>query len=95
MYDPLAPMERMIFGMLSVFTEFDANLVSAHTTEGMATARTKNRLKAGSPSSPTSAKRSWCRCTDPATTRPASSQNCSTSPAPPCTERSLEAKQRI
>lgn len=34
-YDPLDPTGRMIFGMLSVFAEFEANLVSARTREGM------------------------------------------------------------
>jgi len=48
-YDPLDPMGRMIFGMLSVFAEFEANLVSARTREGMATARAKGRLKGGKP----------------------------------------------
>lgn len=48
-YDPLDPMGRMIFGMLSVFAEFEANLVSARTREGMATARAKGRLKGRKP----------------------------------------------
>jgi DNA invertase Pin-like site-specific DNA recombinase len=48
-YDPLDPMGRMIFGMLSVFAEFEANLISARTREGMATARAKGRLKGGKP----------------------------------------------
>jgi len=48
-YDPLDPMGRMIFGMLSVFAEFEANLVSARTKEGMATARAKGRLKGRKP----------------------------------------------
>lgn len=48
-YDPLDPMGRMIFGMLSVFAEFEANLVSARTREGMSTARAKGRLKGRKP----------------------------------------------
>lgn len=48
-YDPLDPMGQMIFGMLSVFAEFEANLISSRTREGMATARKKGRLKGGKP----------------------------------------------
>ncbi|MDN4648506.1 recombinase family protein [Curtobacterium sp. PsM8] len=48
-YDPLDPMGRTMFGMRSVFAEFEANLVSARTREGMATARAKGRLKGGKP----------------------------------------------
>jgi DNA invertase Pin-like site-specific DNA recombinase len=48
-YDPTDPMGQMIFGMLSVFAEFEANLISARTKEGMATARKKGRLKGGKP----------------------------------------------
>lgn len=48
-YDPLDPIGRMIFGMLSVFAEFEANLVSARTRQGMATARAKGRLKGRKP----------------------------------------------
>jgi DNA invertase Pin-like site-specific DNA recombinase len=48
-HDPNDPMGRMIFGMLAVFAEFEADLVSARTREGMRIAKAKGRLKGGKP----------------------------------------------
>ncbi len=44
-HDPADPMGRMVFGMLGVFAEFEADLIRARTKEGMKIAKQKGRLK--------------------------------------------------
>jgi DNA invertase Pin-like site-specific DNA recombinase len=48
-HDPADPMGRMVFGMLSVFAEFESDLIRARTKEGMKIAKAKGRLKGGKP----------------------------------------------
>jgi DNA invertase Pin-like site-specific DNA recombinase len=48
-YDPADPMGKMFFGILAVFAEFEADLLSLRTREGMAVARAKGRLKGKPP----------------------------------------------
>lgn len=48
-HDPVDPMGRMVFGMLGVFAEFEADLIRARTREGMKIAKAKGRLKGGVP----------------------------------------------
>jgi len=44
-HDSSDPMGRMVFGMLGVFAEFEADLIRARTREGMKIAKQKGRLK--------------------------------------------------
>ena len=48
-YDPHDPMGRMFFNVLATFAEFEADLLSLRTREGMAVARAKGRLKGKPP----------------------------------------------
>ncbi|MDQ6775297.1 MAG: recombinase family protein [Actinomycetota bacterium] len=48
-YDPHDPLGRMFFNVLATFAEFEADLLSLRTREGMAVARSKGRLKGKSP----------------------------------------------
>jgi DNA invertase Pin-like site-specific DNA recombinase len=48
-YDPHDPMGRMFFNVLATFAEFESDLLSLRTREGMAVARAKGRLKGKPP----------------------------------------------
>lgn len=48
-YDPLDPMGRLLFNVLSMVAEFERDLISARTREGMEIARQKGRLKGRRP----------------------------------------------
>lgn len=48
-YDPTDPIGKMMFNMLALFAEFEADLISARTREGMAVARTKGKLRGKRP----------------------------------------------
>jgi DNA invertase Pin-like site-specific DNA recombinase len=48
-YDPNDPMDRMFFNALATFAEFEADLLSPRTREGMLVAKAKGRLKGKPP----------------------------------------------
>ncbi|MEU6745355.1 recombinase family protein [Spirillospora sp. NPDC046719] len=48
-YDAAAPMSEMLFNMLAVFAEFEADLLKMRTREGMAIARSRGKLKGRAP----------------------------------------------
>jgi len=48
-YDPHDPMGRMFFNVLATFAEFEADLLSLRTREGMAIASARGRLKGKPP----------------------------------------------
>ena len=48
-YDPSDPMGKMFFNMLATFAEFESDLISMRTKEGMAIARSKGRLRGKQP----------------------------------------------
>ncbi|MEU2509701.1 recombinase family protein [Streptomyces sp. NPDC007863] len=48
-YDPADPMSKMVFNMLTVFAEFEADLLKTRTREGMAVARARGKLKGRRP----------------------------------------------
>jgi DNA invertase Pin-like site-specific DNA recombinase len=48
-YDPKDPMGRMFFNVLATFAEFEADLLSLRTPEGMLVAKAKGRLKGKPP----------------------------------------------
>jgi len=47
--DPADPMGKMFFNILATFAEFEVDLLSMRTREGMAIARAKGRLKGKTP----------------------------------------------
>lgn len=48
-HDPTDPMDKLFWDMLAAFAEFEGNLISARTREGMAVARSRGRLKGRQP----------------------------------------------
>jgi DNA invertase Pin-like site-specific DNA recombinase len=48
-YDPRDPMGKMFFNVLATFAEFEADLLSLRTREGMLVAKAKGRLKGKPP----------------------------------------------
>lgn len=48
-YDPTDPIGRLLFNVLAMVAEFEADLISQRTKEGMAIAREKGRLKGRPP----------------------------------------------
>jgi DNA invertase Pin-like site-specific DNA recombinase len=48
-YDPRDPIGRMFFNVLATFAEFEADLLSMRTREGMAVASARGRLKGKPP----------------------------------------------
>jgi DNA invertase Pin-like site-specific DNA recombinase len=44
-YDPTDPVGRLLFNVLALVAEFEGDLISARTREGMAVARAKGRLR--------------------------------------------------
>ena len=49
MHDPGDPVGRLLFTVLSMIAEFEADLVRARTREGMAVAKAKGRLRGKQP----------------------------------------------
>ncbi len=48
-HDPTDPVGRLLFNVLSMVAEFEADLIRARTREGMAIAKAKGRLRGGAP----------------------------------------------
>ncbi|MEV6201348.1 recombinase family protein [Streptomyces sp. NPDC051771] len=48
-YDPADPMSKILFNMLTVFVEFEADLLKMRTREGMAVSRARGKLKGRRP----------------------------------------------
>lgn len=48
-YDPTDPMGKLVFNMMSVFAEFEADLIRMRTREGMKIAKANGRLKGKPP----------------------------------------------
>lgn len=44
-YDPTDPIGRLLFNVLGMVAEFEADLIRARTREGMAVAKAKGRLR--------------------------------------------------
>jgi DNA invertase Pin-like site-specific DNA recombinase len=61
-------MSKTFFNMLTVFAEFEVDLLKMRTREGMAIASSRGRLKGKSPSSLPASRPSWSVCAPPAAT---------------------------
>lgn len=48
-YDPTDPVGKLLFSVLGIVAEFEADLIRARTREGMAVARAKGRLRGKQP----------------------------------------------
>ena len=48
-YDPLDPVGKLLFNVLGMVAEFEADLIRARTREGMAVAKAKGRLRGKQP----------------------------------------------
>jgi len=48
-HDPTDPIGRLLFNVLAMVAEFEADLISTHTKEGMKVARAKGRLRGKQP----------------------------------------------
>ncbi len=61
-YDPLDPVGRLLFDVLAMVAEFEADLIRARAREGMAVAKAKGACGVGSPSSALVRRPTWRRC---------------------------------
>jgi len=68
-YDPTDPVGRLLFNVLAMVAEFEADLIRARTREGMKVAKAKGRLRGNQPSSARCRKRTSSNATAPARTR--------------------------
>ncbi len=91
-HDPADPIGRLLFNVLSMVAEFEADLIRARTREGMAIAKAKAGSGGARQSSPPSRRRTWWSCTGPARTPAVSWPSCSGWPGPPCTGQSAVAR---
>ena len=48
-YDPEDPMGKMFFNILATFAEFESDLITMRTREGIAIARAKGKLRGKQP----------------------------------------------
>ncbi|GAA4424064.1 hypothetical protein GCM10023169_20430 [Georgenia halophila] len=49
LYDPIDPVGRLLFNVLGMVAEFEADLIRMRTREGMAVAKAKGRLRGKQP----------------------------------------------
>ena len=87
-HEPTDPVGRLLFNVLAMVAEFEADLARMRTREGMKEPRPKAGCAARSPSSAPRRKLTSSTCTVRASTPSANSRNCSPSPAPRCSGRS-------
>ena len=87
LYDPTDPVGKLLFNVLAMVAEFEADLIRTRTREGMAIAKAKGRLRGKKPKLSPSQEAHLMASTTPGSTPPARSPNCSASPAPPSTGR--------
>ena len=83
-YDPTDPVGRLLFNVLAMVAEFERDLISMRTKEGMAVARAKGHLKGKRPKLSHSASSCSTSRTGVSTPRPRS-PSCSMCPVPPST----------
>jgi hypothetical protein len=82
-YDPIDPVGRLLFNVLGMVAEFEADLIRARTREAWRSPRPPASSAAASQSSPRRRRSTSRSCTAPANTPPARSRCCSMSHVPP------------
>ncbi len=87
-HDPTDPVGRLLFNVLAMVAEFEADLARARTREGMAVAKAKGRLRGKQPKLSANLEATSLICGAAAGTPPSSSPSCSPWRAPPSTARS-------
>jgi len=60
-YDPCDPMGKMFFNILATFAEFESDLISMRTKEGMAIAKAKGKLRGKKPKLSDKQQKELCR----------------------------------
>ena len=93
-YDPADPVGGLLFNVLGMVAEFEADLIRMRTREGMAVAKARGRLRGNNPTTLPCSGSTCCRFTTPASTRGPSLPSCSASPERRCTGRSSAAARR-
>ncbi len=83
-HDPTDPVGRLLFNVLAMVAEFEADLIRLRTREGMKP-RPRVACAASKPSSTRARRRTWSRFTTRVSAAPPSSATCSASHAPPST----------
>ena len=84
-YDPHDPVGRLLFNVLAMVAEFEADLIRLRTREGMRVAKAKGKLRGKQPElNPRQEPTLW-RSSGRAKTAPPNWPTCSASPAPPST----------
>ena len=61
LYDPGEPMGKMFFNILATFAEFEADLIRMRTSEGMAIACARGKLRGKQPNLSNRQQRELCR----------------------------------
>ncbi len=79
-HDPTDPVGRLLFNVLAMVAEFEADLIRLRTREGMRVAKAKGRLRGKSPSSTPRKKPTSSTSIAPASTPSANSRSSSPSP---------------
>jgi len=93
-HDPTDPVGRLLFNVLAMVAEFEADLARARTREGMAVARAKDRLRGKRPKLNPRQEAHLVSGGAPVGTPPSSWPSCSTSPAPRSTAPSNAPARR-
>ena len=91
-HDPLDPVGRLLFNVLAMVAEFEADLIRMRTREGMKMRRPRAGCADGSRSCPRSRRRTWLCWWPRGSTRPWRSPSCSASGAPRSTVPSSEQR---
>ena len=84
-HDPTDPIGRLLFTVLAMIAEFEADLARSRTREGLAVAKAKSRLRGKQPKLKRPRRRTWSSSGATGTTRPPSWPTCSASAGPRCT----------
>jgi DNA invertase Pin-like site-specific DNA recombinase len=85
LHHPNDPVGRLLFNVLAMVAEFEADLIRMRTREGMRVAKAKGRLRGKQAKLNPRQEAHWSRCTEPANTAARSSATSSASPARPST----------
>jgi DNA invertase Pin-like site-specific DNA recombinase len=86
-HDPTDPVGRLLFNVLAMVAEFEADLIRLRTREGMRVAKAKGRLRGKQPKLNPRQEAHLVALHRAASTAPPNSATSSASPGPPSTAR--------